>query len=113
MHFNYVLLEIYTTFTINEGFLSNAKLITVLTDYSSMVFVEERFDTWYIYHIRGKTAYAIKDVDVFTKLEKYTAGVERFSLYKNFLYMFDTVTKVINYSVVKGIKIYSKNIIAR
>ena len=81
------------TFTINEGFFSNARLITVLTDGSSMVFAKGRFDTWCIYHIRGKTAHAIKDVDVFTKLEKYTAGVERSSLYKDFLYMFDKVIK--------------------
>lgn len=96
------------TFTINEGFFSNARLITVLTDGSSMVFAKGRFDTWCIYHIRGKTAHAVKDVDIFTKLEKYTAGVERFSLYKNFLCMFDKVTRVINYDVVEGIKINSK-----
>jgi hypothetical protein len=101
-------MENLMTFTISEGFLSKAKLITVLTDGSSMVFAKGRFDAWCIYQIRGKTAYAIKDVDAFRTLEKYTVGLERFSLNKDFLYMFDMVTKVINYDVVERIKFNSK-----
>ena len=97
----------FMTFTTKDSFLSNTRLIAVLRDGSSMVFAKGRFDTWCIYHVRGKTAKAIKDVDVFALLARYTSTPERFTMYKDFLYVFDMVTKVINYDLVNRLKISS------
>ncbi|GAC26707.1 hypothetical protein GMES_4441 [Paraglaciecola mesophila KMM 241] len=96
------------TFSINDSFLSNARLIAILKDGSSMVFAKGKFDTWCIYQVCGRRANAIKDVDVFAMLARYTSTSERFTMYNDFLYVFDMVTKVVDYDLVDRIKFSSK-----
>jgi hypothetical protein len=88
----------------NVNFIVKSKLIAKLSDHSYMVYAQGRFDAWCIYHVSNSVADAIKDVDVFTLLRKYTDCSQRFILYKDFLYIFDKVTNVLNYDVVEDIK---------
>lgn len=92
----------------NVNFIGKSKLVAKLSDQSSMVYAQGRFDAWCIYHVNNSLADVIKDVDVFTILRKYTDSCQRFKLYKDFLYIFDKVTNVLNYDVVEKIKFVAK-----
>jgi hypothetical protein len=92
------------SFTINANFLANARPVAHLRDGSKVVYSQGKFDAWCIYHVGNSVADAIKDVDDFTLLQKYTDCSQRFILYKDFLYIFDKVTNVLNYDVVENMK---------
>jgi hypothetical protein len=92
------------SFTVNANFLANTRPVAHLCDGSKAVFSQGKFDTWCIYYVGNNVADAIKDVDVFTLLQKYTDCSQRFLLYKDFLYIFDKVTNVLNYDVVEEVK---------
>jgi hypothetical protein len=92
------------SFTINTKFLANTRPVAHLCDGSKVIFSQGKFDAWCIYHVGNSVADAIKDVDVFTLLQKYTDCSQRFILYKDFLYIFDKVTNVLNYDVVENMK---------
>lgn len=88
-----------------ENFISEKKPIAKLLDGSCMIYAQGRFDAWCIYHVRSGVAHAIKDVEVFNVLHKYAQDVQRFVLYRDFLYVFDKVTNVLNYGLVENIKV--------
>ncbi len=95
-------------FTFNSHFVDNAKLISELADGTKLVFSEGRFDAWCIYHLVGNTAHAIKDVEIFKLLEKHNKELERFTLYRDFLFIFNAVTKLLNYDLIEWINAASK-----
>lgn len=95
------------SFIINSIFLNNAKPIANLSDGSRLVFSHGKFDRWCIYHVVGHSAHAIKDCEIFKILHAYN-GVVRFTLYQDFLYVFEQVTNLINYDVVEKINVTSK-----
>jgi hypothetical protein len=90
------------SFTINANFLANTRLITQLIDGSKVVFSQGKFDGWCICHVQGQSGHAVRDVEVFLLMGKYT-DQKRFRLYKDFLTIFDRVTNVLNYDVVTNI----------
>jgi hypothetical protein len=96
------------SFTINANFLANARPVAHLRDGSKVVYSQGKFDAWCIYHVGNSVADATKDVDFFTLIRKYTDSCQRFKLYKDFLYIFDKVTNVLNYDVVENIKNVAK-----
>jgi hypothetical protein len=90
------------SFTINANFLANVRPIAHLHDGSKVVFSQGKFDAWCIYHVQGTFAHAIRDVEVFKLMGKYT-DQKRFMLYKDFLTIFEQVVNVINDDVVAKI----------
>jgi hypothetical protein len=94
------------SFTINANFLTNTRLITQLIDGSKVVFSQGKFDGWCIYHVQGQIGHAVRDVEVFQLIGKYT-DQKRFRLYKDFLTIFERVTNVLNYDVVDKITVIS------
>jgi hypothetical protein len=96
------------SFTVNANFLANTRPVAHLCDGIKVLFSQGKFYAWCIYHVGNSVADAIKDVDVFTLIRKYTDSCQRFKLYKDFLYIFDKVTSVLNYDVVENIKFVAK-----
>lgn len=92
---------------VDSIFLNNAKTIANLSDGSKLVFSRGKFDHWCIYHVVGSSSHAIKDIEIFQKLQTYN-GVVRFTLYQDFLDVFQQVTNLINYDVVEKITLTSK-----
>ena len=90
------------SFTINANFLANARPVAHLRDGSKVVFSQGKFDAWCIYHVQGSVAHAIRDVEIFQLMGKYT-DQKRFMLYKDFLTIFEQVINVINDDVVAKI----------
>jgi hypothetical protein len=88
-------------FFVNRQFKSNATAICTLMDGSELVFSQGKFDKWCIYHIKSEFAHAIKDVEIFTVLNRHSTSSKRFQLYQDFISVFDDVTSELNYDLVK------------
>lgn len=90
-------------FVVTQHFAEQSSEIATLFDGTKLVFSQGKFDSWCIYHIRNGFAHALRDEEVFSLMQKYTGSMQRFWLYKDFLTVFNLVTKDINCVVVNNI----------
>lgn len=90
-------------FLVNQKFEAKAVLISNLLDETRLMFSQDRFDSWCIYHLCNGFAHAVRDEEVFALMQKYTYTLRRFALYQDFLTVLTLVTNDINCGVVNNI----------
>jgi hypothetical protein len=91
------------TFVATKHSTQQSSEIATLLDGSQLVFSQGRFDNWCIYHIRNGLRHAIRDEEVFSLMQKYTGSIQRFSLYRDFLAVFNRVGSSVNGAVIEHI----------
>lgn len=91
------------TLVATKNFTQQSTEIATLLDGSQLVFSQGRFDNWCIYHIHNGFRHAIRDEEVFSLMQKYTGSIQRFSLYRDFLAVFNRVGSNVNAAVINHI----------